>query len=124
MARLIKMKLRMIRGLALKLVFILICGCATPPPPYVAEPKVLHPVQFFSQHPPTVRVRPATAEETEKIMQFPKKSVPRAVAEDVTVFAFGSPLLFLFGPGMILDGLISDNNAKSQDKDVIRKVLE
>jgi hypothetical protein len=65
----------MIRGLTLTLVFLLICGCACliSNTPYVVELKVLPQVKFSSQHPPNVRVRPASSEEAKIITQLPGK---------------------------------------------------
>ena len=98
------MKIEVIRGLALTVIFLLICGCATPKPPYVVEPKALAQVKFSSQHPPTVRVRPASSGEAENIMQFPGKEKPESLVwiDTVGTLLLAPAILVFLGPGLFM----------------------
>jgi hypothetical protein len=112
----------MTRALALTLIFLLICGCATSKPPYVVEPTVLPPVRFSSQHPPTVRVRPANSEEAENIMQFPGKEEPESLVWTDTV---GTLLLMPFIVVFLLPGAFAPGSKPTLKNDPgIRRALE
>lgn len=124
MSGIIKRKLKMIRGLALTIVFLLICGCATSKPktPYVAEPKLLPQAKFSSQHPPTVLVRPASSGEAENIMQFPGKEKPESL---VWIDTVGSLLLMPFIVVFLLPGAFVPGGKPTLKNDpVIRRALE
>jgi len=124
MARLIKRKLKKTHGLALMLIFLLICGCATSKPKlsYVVEPTVLPPVRFSSQHPPTVRVHPASSGEAENIMQFPGKEKPESL---VWIDTVGSLLLMPFIVVFLLPGAFAPGGKPTLKNDPgIRRALE
>jgi len=129
MSRLTKRKLKVIRGLALPLVFLLIGGCATAPPPYVFETKVLPPAQFSSQYSPTVRVRPASSEEAENITQFSGKkhqeSLTRInISGDSIGDAILTPVCVLFFWPDIIPQVVSKYKAQHKEKLLIKKTLE
>jgi len=120
---LIKRKLKKTRGLPLTVVFLLICGCATPKPPYVVEPKALAQVKFSSKYPPTVRVRPASSEEAENITQFPGKERPESLVwtDTVGTLLLAPAILVFLGPGLLMPESSKGHVKNNPD---IRRALE
>jgi hypothetical protein len=123
MSGLIKREIKVAHGLALTLIFILISGCATSPAPYVVEPKVLPTVQFLSQHPPTVRVRPASSEEAENITQFPGKERPGSLVwtDTVGTLLLAPAILVFLGPGLLMP---ESSKGRLKNNPAIKKVLK
>jgi hypothetical protein len=79
------------------IVVLVMNGCATSGPPYIAETTVLPPKQFSSQHPPRVHVRFVSSEEVKNITEFPgKKDQELSAKIDSAGSLLLAPALFLF----------------------------